>query len=133
MKAIVCVEDRGGMLFNNRRLSKDRVLTADVISDLCGQTLYLDRYSLSLFKDSRADVRAVEQMFTQEGVYFVENRSLAQYADKIDSLVIYKWNRAYPFDMQFDIDLQKSGFKLVKVSEFAGNSHDKITKEEYVK
>ena len=49
----------------------------------------------------------------------------------ISRLIIYNWNRRYPFDRQLDISPAKMGFKLVSVTEFEGSSHEKITKEIY--
>ena len=62
---------------------------------------------------------------------FVENRPLAKYVDKIEELIIYRWNRVYPFDVGFDIDIAKTSLKLCETEELVGNSHEKITKEIY--
>ena len=51
----------------------------------------------------------------------------------IDTLIIYRWNRLYHSDVKFDVDVKKSGYKLKSSTEFAGSSHDKITKEIYVR
>ena len=34
MKIIVCLDDYGGMLFNSRRQSRDRMLIDDIMMDL---------------------------------------------------------------------------------------------------
>ena len=47
----------------------------------------------------------------------------------IESVVLYKWNRVYPADQYFTMDL--SDWKLVETAEFAGSSHEKITEESY--
>ena len=130
MKVIICIDDRGGIAFNNRRQSKDRVLISDVIADADGKTVYIDEYSLPLFKDTGAAVELDGELLC-DGIHFVEKRSLKAIEHKIDCLVIYKWNRSYPFDMQLDIDL--ASFKLKECTELVGSSHDKITKEIYVK
>ena len=44
-------------------------------------------------------------------------------------VVLYKWNRVYPADQYFAMDL--SGWKLVETVEFPGSSHEKITEERY--
>ena len=41
MQIIVCVDDRGGMLFNKRRQSRDRVLIADVLSELGDKKIHI--------------------------------------------------------------------------------------------
>lgn len=40
-------------------------------------------------------------------------------------------NRDYPVDLYFEIDLSR--WKKISSKEFAGSSHDKITKEEWVR
>ena len=49
----------------------------------------------------------------------------------IDEIILYKWNRVYPTDFYFDINL--STWNLTQVTEFKGNSHERITKEVYKK
>ena len=137
MRVIVCVDDRLGMIFNGRRQSRDRVLCEDVIADLGeGQSLYLSEFSHKLF-DFAEDRLCIDDSFLDSAVSgdvcFVEDRALAPYLPKIDSLVIYRWNRHYPSDTTLDIDPAKSGFRLAEVREFAGNSHESITKEIYVR
>ena len=132
MKVIVCLDDKGGMLFGNRRQSRDRVLNADVVQMSTGVRLCIDPYSKLLFEDSGADILCESDFLdlaTENDCCFVENRALVPYIDKIDEVVVYHWNRRYPSDVFFDLDLSKEGFKIVSTEEFAGYSHDKITKE----
>ena len=132
MKIIVCLDDKGGMLFNNRRQSRDRELNADVIAMTRNSRLCIEPYSMLLFEGSEANIRCERDfldMADESDYCFVENRALAPYADRIDEIVVYHWNRRYPTDMFFDIDLQKEGFELISTDEFKGYSHDKITKE----
>lgn len=136
MTVIVCVDDRGGMMFNKRRLSRDRAVYADIASDFDGKRLLMSELSAPLFAQSDADI-TVSDSFLDEAdggcICFVEDRKIAEYANKTDTLVIYKWNRHYPSDMKLDIDPLNSGFRLLSVTDLAGHSHDKITKEIYVK
>ena len=53
--------------------------------------------------------------------------------DRIEEVIVYKWNRRYPTDTYFDLDLAALGFRLASSEEFAGYSHEKITKETYRK
>ena len=53
MTAIVCVEDRGGILFLNRRVSRDSEVYRD-IADSFGKIL-LTKYSLPLFDGLKLD------------------------------------------------------------------------------
>ena len=62
---------------------------------------------------------------------FVEDLPLVPYVDSIRELVLYRWNRTYPFDKKLDLDL--SEYRLVEKKELAGFSHDLITKERYLR
>lgn len=130
MDVIVCLDDKGGMMFNNRRQSKDRAVFDD-IKALGYGTVMIDAFSEKLFADSGIAVKVGEP----EGgdVFFAENRRIGELLYRCGRIIIYKWNRVYPSDFNFDIDLEKEGFALVQTKEFAGNSHDKITREIYVR
>ncbi len=134
MKIIVCLDDNGGMMFNNRRQSRDRVLIDDVLNMTKGQKLFISAYSKLLFEGRDADVRVSEDISSETGgedFCFLEDIAPSKLGADIDGIVIYRWNREYPRDMTFDIDL--NGFRLVKTYDFEGYSHEKITKEIYVK
>ena len=67
-----------------------------------------------------------------EGEYcFVENTGLQAVEAKIEKIIVFWWNRHYPSDRKFDLDLSK--WNKVSEEEFAGYSHEKITKEVYEK
>lgn len=130
MKIIVCVDDSGGMMFNNRRQSRDRTLIADVIETVSDSKLYIDKYSEKLFVEYEGKYTVAEDMLyvaDSQDFCFVENKQLQEFMDKIDEIIIYRWNRRYPSDFYFDIDM--NGFKLCSADEFEGYSHDVITKE----
>ncbi len=134
MRAIVCVDDKGGMMFGTRRQSRDRLLIADVLEMTKGERLYIAPYSQLLFEENADAVTVDENMLdtaNEKEYCFVESKSLLPYADKIEELVIYRWNRHYPATLYFDIAPTESGYKLVSTAEFAGYSHEKITKEIY--
>ena len=136
MTVFVCTDERGGMLFMKRRLSKDRVLTADLVDSVGDGILYISEFSESLFTDSDISVMSVPCPLDSagEGDYvFVETEGLGKYIDKIKTLVVYNWNRKYPFDVSLDIEPLSKGFHLTETREFKGHSHDKITKEVYTK
>lgn len=61
----------------------------------------------------------------------MENLSLEKYKERIKEIILFKWNRIYPADMYFDIPLVENEWKLTYVDEFEGNSHEKITMEEW--
>lgn len=126
MEIIVCLDDRGGMLFNNRRQSKDGAVLADIKARLSG-VLTIDAFSEKLI--SQAGIPYEIKKPEGDCVFFAENVSVGEIIPRCTRVVIYKWNRAYPFDLKFDADLAE--FSLKESTEFAGTSHDKITREVY--
>ena len=134
MTVIICIDDRGGMLFMKRRLSKDRLLIEDVSKMTENAVLYISDFSESLFADSDISALCVPNPLESAGeddFAFIENLTLSESIEKIDRLVIYKWNRRYPFDFALDIVPEKQGFRLIESYDFKGYSHDNITKEIY--
>ena len=130
MTVFVCVDDNLGLRFNGRRQSKDRAVIADILKSLDGE-LFLEPYSAKLFEGKDITPREVEAA-PQSGCFFAE-RPMAEHLENIDRLVLYKWNRVYPADLHFDIRPLEAGFRLVSAEDFEGYSHERITKEEYVK
>jgi len=132
MTVILCVDDRFGMLFNRRRLSRDSAVTEDIVNGLSGGRLFLCDMSESLFK-SAENTLVCEDFLEKAGendFCFVEDRDIAPYVKKIDKIVLYHWNRAYPSDLCFDPVLLQA-FRLRERVDFKGSSHEKITKEVY--
>ena len=61
---------------------------------------------------------------------FVEDRSVAPFAGRVERVVLYRWDRAYPADLYWDLSLE--GWTLARREEFPGFSHEIITKEVYI-
>ncbi len=136
MTVFVCIDDRGGMMFNKRRQSRDSKVIEDVVRTVGDGMLYISDFSEMLFAESEASVISVPDPLdssSDTGFAFVENLHLREYLDKIDRLIIYKWNKKYPYDFELDVDPISKGFKKKSTREFIGTSHDKITREDYVK
>lgn len=134
MNVIVCLCDRGGMLFNNRRQSRDRLLIKD-LSEYCENGIvYISEFSAPLFEggDISAIVASNPLELAGEGEYvFIENISLCGYEEKIEKMIVYKWNRSYPADFYLDVTPWGLGLTLTESTDFVGNSHEKITREVY--
>lgn len=127
MILIVCLDDRGGMLFNHRRQSRDRVLAERIRELTAGSALWMNAYSAKLFSQG-VNVDEDFQAKAADGEYcFVEN--VEPEVGNAEGIIIYKWNRDYPADMYFEADM--SGMELVSTHEFKGSSHDRITEEIY--
>ena len=134
MTVIVCTEDRGGTLFLGRRLSRDRLLIADLTGTVGDGVIYISNFSEDLFSESDASVMCVSDPLSiagEDDFVFIENLSLAEHIKDITRLIIYRWNRKYPFDTRLDVDPAEHGFSLISSTDFKGKSHEKITKEVY--
>ncbi len=133
MNVIICLDDNNGMLFNNRRQSRDKALLSDVFGNLQGEKLYITSFSERLMEEYCDKLVACEDASAlQSGQwFFCENVDLTPFTDKIEKLVVYKWNRVYPADFTCNLDF--SLFNLESESEFEGNSHPVITKQIFAK
>ncbi|WP_461880925.1 hypothetical protein [Fusicatenibacter sp.] len=59
----------------------------------------------------------------------MENANLEEVEEKIEKMIVFWWNRRYPSDRKLDLNL--SAWKKTSEEEFAGYSHEKVTKEVY--
>ena len=132
MNIIVCLDDNDGMLFNKRRLSSDSVLTDRIARFATNNHLWMNDYSAKLFEGSNIIVDELFLQKAEKGDYcFIENVDITNFAEKTESLIIYRWNRRYPSDKKFPISLFLPDRKLISTMEFEGNSHPEITEEIY--
>lgn len=131
MNVIVCTDERGGLRFNHRRQSQDRVLVADIVRRLDGKTLYMSPYSAPLFKDYPQAIAREDYLTaaSKDDWCFVELENVPQDALR---LVRYNWNRHYPNDATLSIDLSQ-GWEKISEEEFVGSSHERITREEFIR
>ncbi len=132
MIVVVCLDDNNGMMFNKRRQSSDAVLTQRILDMANTSKLWVNKYSAKLFYDSNISVAADFLEKAGEGEFcFVEDTDIAPYIDRIEKLILYRWNRRYPSDRKLDLALDD--WKLIQTQEFAGRSHAIITEEVYVR
>lgn len=139
MILMVAVDDRSGMLFNKRRQSQDSALRERILAMTAHSRLWVNRYTERQFAQ---DAPAAGQLHADDdfmnraapGEYcFVENIHTAPYEACVEKIILFKWNRRYPGDFFFDIDLTNGVWHLASTEEFPGSSHEKITMEEYVR
>ena len=127
MTLYICLDDRNGLQFNKRRQSRDAAVLEDIRSQLTGDLL-IDPFSKKLIQE--AEIPYVLPPETAED-FFVEDIPSDEILGKTSKLVIYRWNRHYPSDVRWEPDLAGMGFSLRETAEFAGTSHEKITREVY--
>lgn len=131
----VCVDGRGGMMFNRRRQSQDRGQREDLLAYCAGRRLWIAPCSAPLFGEQEG-VQVDEEFLTKAAdgeVCFVEDRPIAPVAERIEAVVLYDWDRAYPADVHLDFDPAAAGLTLTEERAFAGTSHEKIIRRIYVR
>ena len=135
MIVIACVDKKYGMLFNHRRQSQDRLLRARILDLTKGSTLWMNAYSSKQFKEGLpSHVSISDDILSLAGpsdICFVENADLTLYQDKITGIILYHWNREYPSDQYFSLDMTQ--YMMEIISDFPGSSHDSITEEVYTR
>ena len=133
MIAVVCVDDALGTMFNGRRQSRDRVLIEKLMSHVGGARIWMRTYSAELFENYAVTVDERCLLCAGDGEYcFVEGDSLAEHIEKIEKLILFRWNRAYPADRKLDVDLNADW--VLECSEiFCGSSHPEIQMDVYRK
>lgn len=131
MHLILCIDERDGLSFCGRRLSRDSRVIDHMLSLTEGHTLWVHPYSAKLF--SQGEVKADELFLSKAGqgdYCFAEITPLLHPTQDLESVTLYHWNRAYPATEKFDRKLLQS-FRLTLREEFPGNSHETITMERY--
>lgn len=138
MQVIVAIDDGGGLMFNRRRQSQDRVLRERILRLSDGARLWMNAYTRKQFDDAEAAGRiAVDENFLEKAAdgdfCFVENAPVRPVLDRVERVILFRWNRAYPSDLRFDVDLSAPPWTLIETEEFPGYSHEKITEEVYAR
>jgi hypothetical protein len=134
MHVIVTIDDNGGMLFNHRRQSRDAIVNERILSMIGDKKLFINNFSWKMLKYAEDKLNVTEHFLdiAEKGDFcFVEDKHLKEYEDKIESIYVFKWNRDYPHDFDFDINLDE--WNCTSFEEFAGFSHESIYLEKYVK
>ena len=136
MKIFVCLDEKGGMLFNKRRQSSDRVVREDMLSTVGENSLYVNSYTAKQFTEEETERIIIDDeclINGKDSYIFVENITVSEYLSEIEEIIVYRWKRKYPADFFFDLDLTSADWELTLSEEFAGHSHEVIGKEIYKK
>ena len=129
MILMICVDDRLGIRFGGRRQSKDRRLRQRLL-ELSGGRLRMSEYSARQFEE---DVYSGGDYLSaaEDGDWcFAEDTDFEAFAEKIEKIVLFRWNRIYPADEFFRFP---GKWRLEHAEDFPGSSHERITQEVYVK
>jgi hypothetical protein len=102
------------------------VLIENMIELCKDEKLYTNEYSVSLFLENAVEIfDNIEDV--EKSYCFAENFTVNE--EYVDEIIVYKWNRLYPADTYFYIDLKN--WSLTETVDFEGSSHEKITREIY--
>ena len=85
MIVILCLEDKKGMMFNNRRQSKDKFVIQDILKLVDGKKLFISSYSESLFQGLESKLIIDDNFLNnaaEEDYCFVENNNLKDFSEK---------------------------------------------------
>ncbi|MEI3375006.1 MAG: hypothetical protein V8R00_03520 [Coprococcus catus] len=86
MRVIVCVDDNGGMLFNHRRQSRDRVLCERVLqmADERDCSVYMNACSAEIFAEDNRGTGRVSSIWRKQvqDLCFVREQASATLFDK---------------------------------------------------
>lgn len=152
MILIACLDDNGGMMFGGRRQTRDRLVNRHILEMTKGQ-LIMTAASVKMFRALPEELekdgaspeetetlgKLVEQIRVEPDplhaagpgdFVFDEETPPGRFADRIRRLVIYHWNRVYPADIWFDLDLTV-GWTRKAMQNITGSSHDPVTIEVY--
>ncbi len=129
MKLISCVDDNYGLLFFKKRVSKDSKIIEDIFS--LNEKLSMNEYSYKMFCDYGYLGEIIISEYNIENTYFFNEVNTFENNKDIEVLILYKFNRSYPSDIKLKIELDD--YILVETMDFIGSSHEKITREKYIK
>ena len=134
MNLIVCLDQRNGMLFGGRRQSMDRLLRERMLRVVGEGKLWINSYTAGQFGSVPESV-IVDDCFLdkaeQDDYCFVENGDIDSAAIKARKVIIYRWDRIYPSDVSFPIQIL-ADFRKLSEHKFQGYSHKEITEEVFV-
>lgn len=135
MILIVCVDERNGMMFNNRRQSRDKILTGHIIEKAKDKKLWITTFSKDIFNIEEDENIMIDDNFysiaEKEDYCFIENIDANNFIDKVDKIIIYNWNKHYPADRYFNINL--NNWEIISEENFKGYSHENITEKIFVR
>ncbi len=131
----VCVDNRLGMAFNQRRQSQDRKMREALLAGSGGRKIWTDTYSAAQFEEEQQARLTIDDQWPKRigrgEIGFAERDLAGIDGANIEEIWLYRWNREYPADQWLSLDLSK--WRCTTSRDFAGYSHERITEERYVR
>lgn len=135
MIVMTFVDRNDGMMFNRRRQSQDRVLREHILGLAGDRPIWMSAYTARQFStEQQGRIKQAESPPSAAGrgeMCLVEGEMLLPHEAKLESMILFRWDRVYPADTYFDVPLEEHGWRLVESLELQGHSHEKITQEVY--
>ena len=91
----------------------------------------MNAYSAKLYQEIKNPI-ICEDFLQKAGkgqTCIVENLLLKPYIDKIEEIIVFRWNKVYPSDQVLDVNLYE--WNLVEEEQIEGSTHE-ITKQIYL-
>lgn len=132
MTVIICVDNNGGILFNGKRQSKDRIFRKYLLDivEKKNSRIAMSPYTYSQFKeDERKELTDVKEKFSFDEDYIFLERAIPILWEKVNNLILCCWNRDYPADEYFNLPIGVECI-LQKTEEIVSDSHT-LTIETY--
>lgn len=127
MILVLCVDDKMGLSFGGKRQSRDGAVTEDMLALF--PRLLAKEDSAVLFEGKKGVLFSSDpvSMAGEADAVFLEKGPLPEAGE----IVLYRWNRRYPATEFLTLDL--GNYRRTEHADFCGTSHDKITRERWVK
>ncbi|MBE5817123.1 MAG: ribonuclease Z [Clostridiales bacterium] len=133
MTLIICIDEKGGLSFANRRQSQDRALREYIMSNFVTDKIIMSNYSYKQFSEYTNVIADDDFLINavKGDVCFIEGYEIP--VDRASKIILCNWNRHYPADKFFNTDLAAKGFDKISENRIKGYSHDEITIETYIR
>jgi hypothetical protein len=139
MELLLCLDPKGGMMFNHRRQTFDKVVTDEIVNNVksVNGTLWISDYSKWLFEDYDVPTKNIADFSVQNSsdtdFVFVEDIDIDFDAllssEQQNQIVFYIWDKVYPADKKTSLDPNNiPGFKLEEKNEINTPVHEPIVK-----
>lgn len=134
---ITITDLRGGLQFNHRRQSRDRLLYEDILRRCAGRRLLMHPDSFPLFEKLPGSemIETDIDFMDHAGLgdcCFAETGDTLSHLPRMEQIILYRWNRVYPADRFTDLPLTCGPLRRISTEDFPGFSHETITVEVYI-
>lgn len=141
MTLALCVENRGGLTLFGKRLSRDFALCEDLTREASSLNgLIITPFSKKMFDQMFQSaensyslvVEKPEPIATTNGFIFAEKaEDVYALLPRTDELLIYHWNRDYPFDTK--LEFRPDEWDAAGERHIVGTSHPDIFVEKFIR